>query len=107
MGLTFYVSTGQEGISGKTGEAATHWNMAYHLTLGVLAASAWARINAFVSHTSLTLLTIVTQYTFRPTTHVWVSTVFGQTCTDTVIALCIGATWTWVASVNHRRLWGC
>ena len=69
-------STMHEGISCHTRGTTAHWNVIEHLAYRILATGSRARINAFVSDTSLIAWTVGIQDTFRPTSTVWIALIF-------------------------------
>lgn len=92
-------STFYKSISRHAFRASAHWNMVINITDRILTTSSWAWIFAFIVNASLISWTFIVNYTFRPTTSVWVSLIFWQASADTIVTQCVWATWgriTWV-----------
>jgi len=74
-----------------------------NLTYRVSATDTWTGINALVTDTSLTTVTICVQDALRTTTGIRITMVFRQTRAHSIVALGVGATGRWVAGILRRK----
>lgn len=72
--------------------------MIVHIAHSVLAADAWTRIYAFVSHACLRVRAIIIQYALRATTAIRIPEIFHYTSANSCVTLRIG-------SARCRRAW--
>lgn len=86
-------------IANESINTQTFWNVVDRLTLSVDSTEPWTRVFAFIINTSFVIWAVRVQYTFWPTTFVWITKVASYTSTAanvvTFLTNSIRTTWIW------------